>query len=470
MTSMGRGTMTAALGAMGVLFVLAACGSSSKSGFDDGSGAGGGVVGGSSSGFGTSSGGAADAHQCQGLECQVQACGGGPGTTITGTAFAPNGTLPLYDVVVYVPNSKPDDLAQGVTCDQCGAVTGNPVTTALSDATGKFTLQNAPAGDNIPLVLQVGKWRRQVTIPHVAACTENAQPAELTRLPKNQKEGNMPHIALTTGGCDLLGCVLPKIGVDASEFGHDGDGYAKAVHVYTGGGGQTNGPDATSLWNDLTKLKTYDMAILSCECSENLGNKGGASGPAFDAITQYMNAGGRIFTSDFMYSWYRYTKDINLKSAVNLRGGAPPGGDPMTIDTSFPKGKALGDWLTTTTGAPGGTVSVNGTGYMFGNVISVDASKAQQWASSSAPNAGPRVFTVNTPAGVPASMQCGKGVHLDVHVNSGQNGDKVDATYPTSCSHPMLASEHLLAFFFFDLASCIQNDSQPPMPPPSGVH
>ncbi|HEY8080388.1 MAG TPA: hypothetical protein VIF62_39935, partial [Labilithrix sp.] len=64
----------------------------------------------------------------------------------------------------------------------------------------------------------------------------------------------------------------------------------------------------------------------------------------------------------------------------------------------------------------------------------------------------------------------GKGVHLDVHVNSGSNGDKVDTTYPMSCGHPMLASEHLLAFFFFDLASCIQNDSQPPMPPPSGVH
>ncbi|HEY8076857.1 MAG TPA: carboxypeptidase regulatory-like domain-containing protein, partial [Labilithrix sp.] len=346
MKIMVRGGLTAGLLAAGVLFILAACGSSRSSDFGDGSGDDGGSSG--ALGFGSSGGSSGgDAHACQGLECQVQSCGGGSETSITGTAFAPNGTLPLYDVVVYVPNSKPDDLVQGVTCDQCGAVTGNPVTTALSDATGKFVLHNAPVGDNIPLVLQVGKWRRQVTIPHVAACTENAlTDHELTRLPKNQTEGNMPHIALTSGGCDLLGCVLPKIGIDASEFGKDGDGYAKAVHVYTGGGGGTGSmPDATTLWNDVNKLKTYDMAILSCECSENLGNKGGASGPAFDAITQYMNAGGRIFTSDYMYSWYRYTKDNGLKSAVNLRGGAPPGGDPMTIDTTFAKGKALGDWL-----------------------------------------------------------------------------------------------------------------------------
>jgi hypothetical protein len=387
---------------------------------------------------------------------------------VTGTVYAPNGTLPLYDVVVYVPNATPTPLAQGVTCDQCGAVTGEPIVSALSDATGKFTLHNVPVGANIPLVIQVGKWRRQVTIPNVSACTVNKlTDPNLTRLPKNQSEGNMPHIALTTGGCDLLGCVLPKVGIDPAEFGKDGDGTAKAVHVYAGSGGQGPGniANATVLWNDLTKLKTYDMVILSCECSESLGNKGGSgSGPPFGIMTNYMNAGGRIFTSDFMYTWYRYASDPALTAAVSLRGGAPPGGDPMSIDTTFPKGKALGDWLTAT-GAGGPTVSVNGTGTMFGNVISVDSTKAQNWASSGAPNAGPRVFTVNTPAGLPATKQCGKGVHLDVHVNSGANGDAVNASYPSSCSHPMLASEHLLAFFFFDLASCIQNDSLAPAPP-----
>ena len=43
--------------------------------------------------------------------------------------------------------------------------------------------------------------------------------------------------------------------------------------------------------------------------------------------------------------------------------------------------------------------------------------------------------------------------------------DVVDTTYPGGCNTPLKPGEHLLAFFFFDLASCIQNDGEPPKPP-----
>jgi hypothetical protein len=75
------------------------------------------------------------------------------------------------------------------------------------------------------------------------------------------------------------------------------------------------------------------------------------------------------------------------------------------------------------------------------------------------------------PVGVPADKQCGKGVHIDAHVN--QSGslpdggtDRVGPDYPRSCPMPLKEGEATLAFFFFDLASCIQNDGQPPPPPP----
>src|SRR5258707_334594 len=42
-------------------------------------------------------------------------------TSISGTAFAPNGTLPLYNVAVYVPGGPLAPVLQGVTCDRCGA-------------------------------------------------------------------------------------------------------------------------------------------------------------------------------------------------------------------------------------------------------------------------------------------------------------------------------------------------------------
>ncbi len=443
----------AALVISGSAVAVVGCGSTNRVTIDDDGG--GSIDGGPI----FTNGDAKEAHACEGLQCQQVACSGGGDTTVTGKVYAPNGKLALYNAIVYVPNSEPDPIVNGATCDKCGAVTGNPVVTALSDATGKFELKNVPVGKDIPLIIQIGKWRRKVTIPEVKECTENAVDAELTRLPKNRSEGSIPQIALTTGSCDKLGCMLPKIGIDTSEFGVEGDA-TKAVHVYKGGGG---GPaaatSAQTFWTDASKLKKYDLIILSCECSENLGNK---PQQAFDAMTDYLQSGGRIFTTDFMYTWYNHTQNTDFKSATNIRGGAPIGGSPMTIDTSFPKGQALSDWLASAAGITGGKVTPD---VVFSNIISVDSSKAQQWADSPAPQPGPRVYSVNLPVGLPADQQCGKGVHIDVHAN--QSGtDQVDTNYPNTCNSPLKPAENLLAFFFFDISSCIQDEKEPPKPPP----
>ncbi|MBS2012021.1 MAG: carboxypeptidase regulatory-like domain-containing protein [Deltaproteobacteria bacterium] len=411
-------------------------------------------------GFGGDSGGPTKA--CTGLQCQQKACSGGVTTTVTGKVYAPNGTLPLYNAIVYVPNSEPAPITKGATCDKCGAVTGDPIVTALTDPEGKFELKDVPVGKDIPLVIQIGKWRRQVKLPEVKECTENAvTDKELTRLPKTQAEGSMPQIALTTGGCDQLGCMLPKIGIAPTEFGKDSDGDSKAVHTYISGSGPTGAPQATTLWSDLSKLKKYDMVILSCECTENLGNKGGANGPAFSAMQEYLESGGRIFTTDFMYTWYRYSPNADVRAAINGRWNAPGGGPNLQIDTSFPKGQALADWLQKSAGLASGTTVTPSV--VYGNFTASDPTKSQLWAHNST-KAEPRVVSINVPVGVPADQQCGKGVHIDAHVNN--SGETVGASYPGGCGSKLLEGENLLAFFFFDLASCIQNEAEPPKPPP----
>ena len=404
-----------------------------------------------------------DAGGCKGLQCNQKTCTGGADTTLTGTVYAPNGTLPLYNAIVYVPNATPDDLPVGATCDQCGAVTGEPLVTALTKSDGTFELKNMPSGKDIPLVIQIGKWRRQVTIPEVNECEENVvKDRELTRLPRNQKEGNMPHIALTTGSCDQLGCMLPKIGIDSSEYGTQADGPDKAVHIYAGSDFNMSWPAALTLWGNATKMKEYDMLILSCECNEALESKGGSStSPAFAQMAEYLNSGGRIFTTDYQYTWYRYSADPNIKSATAIRGGAPPGGSPMTFDSSFPKGKALVEWLQKVGATP--TPGQLTPDIVYANIMSVDPSKAQLWSTSGAPLPGPRLFTINTPVGVPADQQCGKGVHIDAHLNN--SSDHVDVTFPAGCGSALRPGENLLAFFFFDLASCIQDDTQEPQAP-----
>ena len=102
---------------------------------------------------------------CTGLQCQQHMCPNGGSTTISGRVYDPAGKNPLYNVAVYVPNETPQALPLGASCAKCDSLyTGHPVVTSLTDADGKFTIKDAPDGDNIPLVVQIGKWRKQVKV------------------------------------------------------------------------------------------------------------------------------------------------------------------------------------------------------------------------------------------------------------------------------------------------------------------
>jgi hypothetical protein len=423
---------------------------------------------------------------CVNLQCQIPTCTGVNTTTISGTVFAPNGTLPLYNVIVYVPNAPLDPLVAGVTCDKCGAIaSGNPIAVALTDSQGKFQIQNVPAGSNIPIVMQVGKWRRKVTIPTINPCVDNpigqqsAGVEQLTRLPKNQKEGDMPHIAITTGTCETFACIIPKLGIDPAEYAPGPTSSTVkpkvAFSFYSGGNSAApaGAPPAGPFWSDVNQLKNFDLAMFSCECHEPTGD---ATATSYAAVRQYLEAGGRIFTTDFMYTWYKDSTDTNLNASPwQWPGGAPSGGDPVNVDTTFPKGQAMGDWLYYVSGIvpyknevhtypptkdvyP---VSAAG-GYVFDNVFAINTKYGLEWSHSAGGSTNmnhPRIITMGMPSTQPPANQCGKGVHIDFHVD--QAYDHVDSTYPAGCSASMREPELATTFMFFDISSCIQDDTIP---------
>jgi hypothetical protein len=422
---------------------------------------------------------------CVNLQCDLPTCTGTNTTTISGTVYAPNGTLPLYNIIVYIPNAPVAPFTAGVTCDQCGAaVSGNPVSVALTDSTGHFQLTNVPAGTNIPLVMQVGKWRRQVSIPTVNPCVDNPVGQQvngveqMTRLPAKQSEGSMPHVAITTGGCETFACIMPKLGIDPSEYGPGPTSATtkptKAFSFYSGSGAgaPTGSPPAQPFWNDVNQLKNFDLAMFSCECEEPPD----ANSTSYAAVRSYLEAGGRIFTTDFMYVWYKFSTDTNLNAPPwSWPGGAPPGADPVDVDTTFPKGQALGDWMYYVSGiAPYKSqvhtyppqkdvfpVTAAG-GYVFDNVHAINTKYGLEWTHSGTPS-DPRIITMGMPSAQPPAMQCGKGVHIDFHVD--QSYDVVDSQYPVGCSNLMREPELATVFFFFDIASCIQDDTMPIVPP-----
>ena len=128
---------------------------------------------------------------CVGLQCQIDKCTAGGKTTVSGTVYDPAGVNPLYNVVVYVPNQPLADIPSGATCETCASpVSGQPVAAALTDATGHFVMKDvpSPAGQMIPVVVQIGKWRRQIMIPPVKPCVDNPITGNILRLPKSQAE------------------------------------------------------------------------------------------------------------------------------------------------------------------------------------------------------------------------------------------------------------------------------------------
>ena len=184
--------------------------------------------------------GTPSAHICGcGNLCLKQVrCDGTATTSISGTVYDPAGLNPLYNVIVSIPNGPLDPISTGAaTCPTCDSqVSGQPIATALTDAKGHFVLNNVPWGTDFPLVMQLGKWRRQVTITAAMVthqCADNpipdtwtsTTPATLLRLPKNIHDGDnngqytsMPKIAITTGTIDALECLLTRIGIDTAEF------------------------------------------------------------------------------------------------------------------------------------------------------------------------------------------------------------------------------------------------------------
>ena len=161
------------------------------------------------------------APHCVNLKCRIPNCTGTTEgtTTLSGVVNIPAGNLPLYNASVYIPNRALLPIVSGASCDRCDEVfSGEPVAVTTTDVNGRFMLTGIPAGADIPLVIRLGKWRRQITIPAIQACKSNTVDAALTRLPRNRTEGDIPKVAVVTGAFDATECLLRKLGIDDSEF------------------------------------------------------------------------------------------------------------------------------------------------------------------------------------------------------------------------------------------------------------
>ncbi len=422
---------------------------------------------------------------CVNLKCQVAACDGAPKTTISGKVYDPAGKVPLYNVLVYVPNAPVPALPEGATCDRCDAGGVNPVTSAVTDESGSFVLKGAPAGVDIPLVMRVGKWRRQVVIPSVPACSDTAlTDPQVTRLPRNKTEGDIPRIAIAAGGADQMECLPRRLGIDDAEFTTSaGDG---RIHLFRGNA--TDGthapvkfddalnagavlPYATELWSSVDSLKKYDLVILSCE-GATFGNE--KPPEARQAMYEYASLGGRVFASHWHHIWFS-----EGPAPVPETGGWRDRKDPTlagaamsaSIDQSFPKGAALAKWLVNVNATQ--TLGQLDVTFPFDNIQSVNPTLARQWITLENPRETPsrtvEYMSFNAPLNVPEEQVCGRAVYTGLHVSATMMRSMKPPDpqgFPKDCEvRDLSGQEKALAFMLFDLSACVQNDDNVPKPP-----
>jgi hypothetical protein len=435
--------------------------------------------------------------------------------------------LPIPNAMIYVPNgstTSPYGLSvftDGVTTGCDCTVQGSPYATFPSGVDGSFTVSRVPAGTNVPLVIQLGKWRRVITIPSVPACGGTIElTSAQTRLPRRQAEQDpmdaIPFMALATGAVDALECVFRKMGVEDSQFSNGEDGGGGRIRFYrdtttpgnpgascrTGGGScQGTTPAHTVLVANQASVDRYDAVLFPCTGSDHDESTAHKNTILNGTGSSYVDRGGRAFFTHYSYAWLYNQPPANVlpwpsttsASAVNTQWDTAYG----EIDTTFPRGATFEQWLalpvvsalTGVTPFPYITIFevrrdlANPTtwpNYPAGNLL-----YAQRWVyhptfmtppdnsgTTSGNSAHPdsiQHITFDTPYGDPATTtQCGRVLYSSFHVttaNSGGSSGTTNLYFPAECTGSFVAQEKVLAYMMFDMTATVCPSTNIPCTP-----
>jgi hypothetical protein len=428
---------------------------------------------------------------CTNLCSSQVTCDASIPTTVTGvvragisawTGLTPD---PVPNVLVYVPNAPLDAFTPGASCRQCGAdVSGSPLVSTYTDFDGSFTLSNVPTGANIPVVIQLGRWRRlfHFTVPSCASTSLGT-----LNLPRNQGEGNIPLTAISTGAVDALECVLLKMGLDQAEF--TADSGSGRIHIYSGApganGGNANGgnPGATvansrnepALMGAGGTYMNYDQIMFPC-----WGAAATKTATELANLVTYSDSGGHFFATHYSYSWLANNAEFATVANWNPNFDNP-GAGPWTLNVSTvvppsppaPHSETFVKWLNevgalsnsgaTVPSSPQVSISNprhDADSVKNGSVDWIDGTDQGANSSTFHGNGTPLVehFTFNTPVG--ATSQCGHDIFSDFHVTNASNTN--GTVFPAECNKTFTPQEKILEFMIWDLASCV-----PPPPSPS---
>jgi len=238
--------------------------------------------------------------------------GGGGGSTdtppppskgnVTGVVRAPEGTIPISGALVYLSQSAPPAIPDGVYCDACEELTSSTPHT-LTGANGYFDLPTHLTGD-LFLVVQKGQFRRvrQVTINEGT----QAMPAAVTTLPARMDKANgddVPRMALIQGQWDHIEVSLAKLGLANITEGFLGPEVdtANAAFDFIDSGARDG------LLTNWDQIKNYHIVFIPCSGSSGTTCNDSLPGNAQvqENLRQFVRAGGKLYATDYSYEFVR---------------------------------------------------------------------------------------------------------------------------------------------------------------------
>jgi hypothetical protein len=413
-------------------------------------------------------------------------------TRVSGTVRDPGKNVGLNGVTVFQPVSTPlppiPDNVGGATpppCDTCASLLPpNSYTTAVNTAIdGTFTLSGVTPGPSVPIVMQSGRWRRLINVP-VTACQNNAiANADLTRLPKNRREGDIPKMAFVIGERESLECGLLKFGIDPNEiWPRTGPGQLHRIQMFRSNGisqaaGRPAPPPSSTLWGSGGPLNEYTSLILPCDSAT-------ASFAAGDKarILSYLNAGGHAFMDHLTGEELirNGPAPLNSASVSTWQNWVDPTNPAQgKVLVGIPPKQTMRDWLAMwapyTPGPGAGFIRSDDPKKHALNpgAASVEWIRGQTTNNWAGEPAGDYSLSFSTEMPVSGPPYCGRIIYNGMHVSQSRVTGApfpVPSTkqFPTDCdlTAGLTAEEKALEYQLFQLTACQLGGPPPPPPPP----
>ncbi|MDB4947075.1 MAG: Tryptophan synthase alpha chain [Labilithrix sp.] len=342
---------------------------------------------------------------------------------VSGTVYAPNGSLPLSNTLVYMTKDEPGAIPEGAYCDTCVTLPENTFAYSAPDGTFAFTT-TLPVGDAY-LVVQKGQFRRVRKIKIKEGGDLSLEKADTTLPGRSDvsKGDDVPHMAILKDSTDFdaIDESLQKLGITDLHIEND-----------------------HSMLENLAELMKYHIVFIPCGSKSD---KYMTSDTAKANLQAFVAAGGKLYVTDWSYEFVRQP----FPGYISWDAESATIGSAATLDEwdapATAADQGLGDWLAATGDATfevkGNWTSISGLNVVPSKDVNGDPVDVtpKVWVTAVKDGSGQE-----RPTTVSFENQCGRVLFSTYHTEAATGGGG---------GFGLLAQEKALLYVLLEVGVCV---------------